>query len=85
MLCFLGSSITRFHNFCDAFEEHNENDKNAVVIIWNDCVSKKIVGYVRLNWSKVAYKFLQFTNDHIRVEATGKESILVLDWNSKYL
>ena len=53
-------------------EEHNENDKNVVAIVWDDCVSKKIVGHVPLNWSKVASKFLQFTNDHIRVEMTGK-------------
>ena len=52
-------------------EEHNENDKNAVAIIWDDCVSKR-VGHVPLNWSKVASKFLQFPNHHIRVEATGK-------------
>ena len=37
-----------------------------------DCVSKKIVGHVPLNWSKVASKFLQITNHHIRVEVTGK-------------
>ena len=42
-------------------EEHNKNDKNAVAIIWNDCVSKKI-GHVSLNWSKVASSFLQFIN-----------------------
>ena len=33
---------------------------------------KKIVGHVPLNWSKVASKFLQLTNHHIRVEVTGK-------------
>ena len=53
-------------------EEHNENDKSAVAIIWDDCVSKKIVGHVPLNWSKVASKFLQLTNHHICVEVTGK-------------
>ena len=53
-------------------EEHNENDKNAVAIIWDDCVSKKIVRHIPLNWSKVASKFLQFANHHIRVEVTGK-------------
>ena len=51
-------------------EEHSENDKN--VVIWDDCVSKKIVGHVPLNWCKVASKFLQLTNHHIRVEVTGK-------------
>ena len=30
------------------------------------CVSKKIVGHVQLNRSKVASKFRQFTNHHIR-------------------
>ena len=33
---------------------------------------KKIVGYVPLNWSKVASKFLQITNHYSRVEVTGK-------------
>ena len=33
---------------------------------------KKIVGHVPLNWSKVASKFLPFTNHHIRVKVTGK-------------
>ena len=51
-------------------EEHNENDNNAVSIVWDDGVSKKILGYVPLNWSKVASKFLQFTNHHTRVEVT---------------
>ena len=53
-------------------EEHNENDKSAVAIKWDDCDSKMIVGHVPLNWSKVASKFLQLTNHHIRVEVTGK-------------
>ena len=53
-------------------EEHNENDKSAVAIIWDDCVSKKIAGHFPLNWSKVASKFLQPANLHIRVEVTGK-------------
>ena len=67
-------------------EEHNENDKNAVPIIWDDCVSKKIVGHVPLNRSKVASKFLQFTNHHIRVEVTGKRVIIPVIcflWRSK--
>ena len=29
------------------------------------CVSKKILEHVPLNWSKVASKFLHFTNNHI--------------------
>ena len=35
-------------------------------------VFQKIVGYVSLNWSKMAPKFLQITNYHIRLEVTGK-------------
>ena len=62
----------RFHNFCDTFEAHNENDKNTVATLWVDCVSKKIVRHVPQNWSKVASKFLQFTNHHIRVKVTWK-------------
>ena len=57
-------------------EEHNENDKNVVAIIWGDCVLKKIVGHVLLNWSQVASKLLQFTNRHIGVEVTGKRVII---------
>ena len=53
-------------------EEHHENDENAVAIIWDDCVSNKIVGHVTLNWSKVASKFLQLTKPQIRVKVTGK-------------
>ena len=72
-------------------EEHNENDQTAVAIIWVDLVSKKIVRHVPLNWSKVASKFPQITNHHIRAEVTGKnrdvdvESIVVLSQDSKYL
>ena len=54
-------------------EEPNENDKSAVAIIWDDCVSKKMVGDVPLSWSKVASKFLQLKNHHIHVEVTGKK------------
>ena len=35
-------------------------------------VFQKIVGYVPLNWSKMAPKFLQITNYHIRLEVTRK-------------
>ena len=37
-------------------EEHIENDKNAVAVIWDDCVSKKAVGHIPLKWSKVAFR-----------------------------
>ena len=53
-------------------EDHNENDTNAVAIMWDNFVSNKIIGHVPLNWSKVASKFLQFRNPHIRVDVTGK-------------
>ena len=39
-------------------KEFNENDKNAVTIIWDDCVSKKTVGHGRQNWSKLASTFM---------------------------
>ena len=52
--------------------DHNENDKNAATVIWDDCVSKKIVGYAPLNWSKAASRFPQFTNHQIRIVVTGK-------------
>ena len=35
-------------------------------------VFQKIVGHVPLSWSKMASKFLQITNYHIRVEVTGE-------------
>ena len=35
-------------------------------------VFHKIVGHVPLSWSKMAFKFLQITNYHIRVEVTGE-------------
>ena len=53
-------------------EEYNENDKNAVAIVWDNCVSKKIVWHFPLHWSKVASIFFQFTNHHISVEVTAK-------------
>ena len=62
--------VNFFSSVCEQ-KEHNENDKNAIAIIWDDCF-KKIVGNVPLNWSQVASKFLQFTNNHIRVEVTGR-------------
>ena len=55
-------------------EEHNENDKSAVAIIWDDCVSKKIVGHAPLNWSKVASKFLQLTKSSHSCTGDWKEN-----------
>ena len=54
------------------------NKKNVMKMIrmqlqlYGMTVSEKIVGNVPLNWNKVASKFLQFTNNHIRVNVTGK-------------
>ena len=53
-------------------EEYSENDKNAVAVVWDNCVSKKVVGHFPLNWSKVASISLQLTNPHISVEVTAK-------------
>ena len=53
-------------------EEHNEHDKNTVAAVWHYCVSKKLERHAPLNWSKVACKFLQFTNHHIHIEVTEK-------------
>ena len=33
-------------------EETNEYDRNAVSIVFGDCISKKVVEYVPFNWSK---------------------------------
>ena len=59
-------SITEDDSLTCEREEHNENDKIAVAIVWDDCFSKKIVGHVPLNWSKVASKFLWLTNHSCR-------------------
>ena len=40
--------------------------------LYGSTVFQKIVGYVPLNWSKMAPKFLQITNYHIRLEVTQK-------------
>ena len=42
--------------------EREHNDNNRVAIIWDDCVSKKIVRHVPLNLNQVASRFPQFTN-----------------------
>ena len=54
------------------------NDKNIMKMIrlplqlYGLTVFQKDVGHVPLNWRKVASKFFQITNHHIRVEVTGK-------------
>ena len=43
---------------------------NGVSVIFDDCISKNVVGHVPFNWSKLAAKFLQFPNHHIHVVVT---------------
>ena len=65
--------------------EYIENDKNVLAIICDDCVSKKTAEHIPLKWSKGSFKFLQFTNNHLCVEVTRRESFKVLDLGLKYL
>ena len=37
-------------------EKTNEYDRNAVPIMFDDCISKKVVQHVPFNWSKLAPK-----------------------------
>ena len=53
-------------------EETNEYDRNAVSIMFDDCISKKVVGHVPFSWSKLAVKFLEFSNHRICVVVIGK-------------
>ena len=40
--------------------------------MFDDFISKKFVGNIPFDWSKLAAKFLQFPNHHIHVVVTGK-------------
>ena len=40
--------------------------------MWVDCVSKKIVGHVPLNWSKVTCRIFQISNHHVCLEVSRK-------------
>ena len=53
-------------------EESNDYNKYAVAIAFDDSILKKVVGQFPLYWSKLAFKFLQFQNQTIRVAVTGK-------------
>ena len=53
-------------------EERNVYDENAVIVIFDGCISKKIVGHVPFNWSKLASMFLKVPNSCIRGTVTGK-------------
>ena len=61
---------------CDSLicepEESNDHNKYAVAIVFDDCLLEKVVGYVPLYWSELAFKFLVFQNHSIRVAVTGK-------------
>ena len=39
--------------------------------MFDDCISKNVVWHVSFNWGKLAAKFLQFLNYHVRVVVTG--------------
>ena len=41
--------------------------------MFEDFISKNVAGHIPLNWSKLAAKFMQFPNHHIRVVVTGKQ------------
>ena len=40
--------------------------------MFDDCISKEVVGHVPFNWSNLAAKFVQFPNHRIRIVVTGK-------------
>ena len=50
-----------------ANEEKTINLKGMLMIVF----LKKVFGHVPFNWSKLAAKFLQFQNNHIRVVVIG--------------
>ena len=43
-----------------------------MAVIFDDCISKKIVGHVPFNWSKLSSMFLKVPNSFIRGKVTGK-------------
>ena len=53
-------------------EERNVYAENAVAVIFDDCISKKIVGHVPFSWSKLASMFLSVHNSCIRGTVTWK-------------
>lgn len=59
--------------------ETNEYDRNAISIMFADCISKNVVGHVPFNWSKLGAKYLQFPNNRICLVVAGKR----VNW--KYL
>ena len=53
-------------------EDTNDHDQNAVAIVFDNLISKKVVGHVPLYWSELAAKFLRFPNHKINVTVTDK-------------
>ena len=49
-------------------------DENAVTVIFDDCISKKIVRHVPFNWGKLASMFLKVPNSCIRGTVTQKRA-----------
>ena len=50
----------------------NEYDRKTVPIIFDDCISKDVVGRVPFNWRKLSAKFLRSPNHCIHVVVTVK-------------
>ena len=46
-----------------------------MAVIFDDCISKKIVGHVPFNWSKLASMFLKAPNSCIRGTVTWKKRV----------
>ena len=40
--------------------------------MFDDCISKKVIGHVPFSWGKLAVKFLEFSNHRICVVVIGK-------------
>ena len=54
-------------------------DENAVAVIFDDCISKKIVGHVPFNWSKLTSMFLKVPNSCICGTVKGRGARLGLE------
>ena len=63
----------RYHAYKDVWRKKpiNMMECRFYISIFDDCISKKVVGYVPFNWSKLTTKFLLFPNHRIRVAVTG--------------
>ena len=81
-LCICFNHVTLEKENRTFHRESIEHNKYAVVIVFDNCLLKKVVGHVPLYWGKLAFKFLQFQNHSICVVVTGKRvnrgAVLVL-------